>query len=63
MPTGRFFPENTSSTMHTLGAGLAIGAGNLGIFIIAAVIDLPEAMRRYMLLFSTISATALVLYW
>jgi hypothetical membrane protein len=56
------FPENTNSTMHVLGAGLAIGAGNLGIFIIAAVIDLPEAMRRYMLLFSTISATALVLF-
>jgi hypothetical membrane protein len=56
------FPENTISAMHIAGAGLAIGAGNLGIFILGAVLDLPEAMRRYMLLFSTISATALFLF-
>ena len=58
-----FFPENTNGTMHKIGAGLAIGLGNLGIFILGAVLGrLPEAMRRYMLVFSTISITALVLF-
>jgi len=56
------FPENTNSTMHELGAGLAIGVGNLGIFVLGAALTLPEAMRRYMLVFSTVSATALVLF-
>jgi hypothetical membrane protein len=56
------FPENTVSYMHTTGAGLAIGAGNIGILVLGAVLDLPEAMRRYMLVFSTISVTALILF-
>ena len=57
------FPENTDGTMHKTGAGLAIGIGNLGIFVLGAVLGgLPEAMRRYMLVFSTISLTALVLF-
>jgi len=57
------FPENVNSTMHITGAALAIGVGNVGIFVMGAVLsDLPEAMRRYMLVFSTISATALVLF-
>ena len=56
------FPENTIGVMHIVGAGLAIGVSNLGIFILGAVLDLPEAMRRYMLLFSAISATALLLF-
>lgn len=57
------FPENTIGTMHKIGAALAIGLGNLGILILGAVLSrLPEAMRRYMLVFSTISLTALVLF-
>jgi hypothetical membrane protein len=56
------FPENTNSTMHELGAGLAIGVGNVGIFVLGAALTLPEGMRRYMLVFSTVSATALVLF-
>jgi len=56
------FPENTISYMHKIGAGLAIGLGNVGIFVLGAVLTLPEAMRRYMLVFSTISATALTLF-
>ncbi len=57
------FPENTNGTMHIIGAALAIGLGNLGIFILGAVLrGLPEAMRRYMLVFSTISLTALILF-
>lgn len=57
------FPENTNGTMHKLGAALAIGLGNVGIFVLGAVLaGLPEAMRRYMLVFSAISLTALVLF-
>jgi len=41
--------------MHIGRAGFAIGVGNLGIFILGAVLDVPEAMRRCMLLFSTVS--------
>jgi hypothetical membrane protein len=48
--------------MHVAGAGLAIGAGNVGIFILGAALSLPEAMRRYMLVFSTVSLTALFLF-
>ena len=56
------FPENTIYYMHIAGAGMAIGGGNLGIFVLGAVLKVPEAMRRYMLVFSTISVTALVLF-
>ena len=57
------FPENTNGTMHKTGAALAIGLGNVGIFVLGAVLSgLPEAMRRYMLVFSTASLTALVLF-
>ncbi len=57
------FPENTNATMHKIGAALAIGLGNLGIFVLGAVLSgLPEAMRRYMLVFSTISLTAMALF-
>jgi hypothetical membrane protein len=56
------FPENTSHVMHVTGAALAIGVGNLGIFVLGAVLRLPESMRRYMLVFSTVSVTALFLF-
>jgi len=56
------FPENTVSGLHVAGAGLAIGIGNVGIFILGAVLSLPEQMRRYMLLFSIVSITALFLF-
>ncbi len=56
------FPENTNHAMHVAGAALAIGVGNAGIFILGAVLGLPESMRRYMLVFSTVSAIALFLF-
>ena len=57
------FPENTNGTVHKIGAALAIGLGNVAIFVLGAVLSgLPEAMRRYMLVFSTSSLTALVLF-
>jgi hypothetical membrane protein len=56
------FPENSVSAMHITGAALAIGVGNLGILVLGLVLPLPESMRRYMLTFSTISLTALILF-
>ena len=57
-----FFPENVNSTMHILGAFLAIGLGNVAIFALGAVLTLPESMRRSMLTFSTLSLAALVCF-
>ena len=56
------YPENANHAVHVTGAALAIGVGNLGIFILGAVLSLPESMRRYMVLFSTVSVTALILF-
>jgi hypothetical membrane protein len=56
------FPENVNGIMHETGAALGIGAGNLGIFVIGAVVTLPEAMRRNMLLFSSTAVAALLLF-
>jgi hypothetical membrane protein len=58
-----FFPENTVGTMHKLGAGVAIGGGNLAIFVLGlALVALPEGLRRNMLLFSALSVTALICF-
>ncbi len=56
------FPENSVRDMHIAGAALAIGVGNVGILILGLVLPLPESMRRYMVTFSIISLTALVLF-
>lgn len=56
------FPENTSHVMHITGAGLAIGVGNLGILVLGVVLTLPEGLRRFMLIFSVVSLTALVCF-
>ena len=56
-------PENRNIDVHKAGAAFAIGVGNLGIFVLgASLTKLPEAMRRYMLVFTTISLTALLLF-
>lgn len=56
------FPENTNHVLHVTGAALAIGVANVGIFILGSVLRVPGSMRRNMLLFSTLSVTALVLF-
>jgi len=56
------FPENTIGFMHEGGAALGIGVGNLGIFVLGASLGLPESMRRNMLIFSSFSITALILF-
>jgi hypothetical membrane protein len=56
------FPENTVHYMHVGSAAVAIGLGNVGIFILGWVLPLPEGLRRSMLFMSVISITALVLF-
>jgi hypothetical membrane protein len=57
------FPENGDATAHEVAAGIAIGIGNVAIFVLGAVLQrLPESMRRSMLTFSAVSLAALVCY-
>jgi hypothetical membrane protein len=57
-----FFPENSIHVIHVAGAALAIGLGNVAIFVLGAVLTLPESMRRSMLMFSSMALTALLLF-
>jgi hypothetical membrane protein len=57
-----FFPENNNRTMHIIGAFLGIAIGNVALFVLGAVLTLPESMRRYMLIFSSLSLAALVCF-
>jgi hypothetical membrane protein len=56
------FPENIHHSLHVVGAGLAIGGGNLGILVLGLALPLPEGLHGYMVFFSVISITALVLF-
>jgi hypothetical membrane protein len=56
------FPENTISSLHISGAGLAIGVGNIGILVLGLVLPLPEGLRGFMLAFSTLSLAALIMF-
>ncbi len=57
------FPENGVHLAHVLGAAAAIGLANVGIFLLGLCLcGLPEALRRYMLVFSCLSLTALVCF-
>jgi hypothetical membrane protein len=56
-------PENTNGTLHAIGAGAAIGLGNLGILILALVLtSLPEGLRTFMRVFSVLSLTAAICF-
>ena len=57
-----FFPENENSTMHILGAFLAIAIGNVAILVLGGFLTLPESMRRSMLLFSSVALAALLCF-
>ncbi len=57
-----FFPENENGTMHIIGAFLAIAIGNIAILVLAAILTLPESMRRSMLLFSSLALVALLCF-
>ncbi|HLX89724.1 MAG TPA: DUF998 domain-containing protein [Acidimicrobiales bacterium] len=55
-------PENTNHTLHYVGAALAIGVGNLGIFVLGCVLPVPEALRQFMLFFAALSIVALICF-
>jgi hypothetical membrane protein len=57
-----FFPENENGTMHIIGAFLAIAIGNIAILVLGAVLTLPESMRRFMLMFSSLALVALLCF-
>jgi hypothetical membrane protein len=53
------FPENKNGVMHATGAGLAIGAGNLGILLLGLVlVSIPEGLRHFMLFSAAVSLVA-----
>jgi hypothetical membrane protein len=57
------FPENTNGDMHIAGAGMAIGAGNLGILILGLVlVSIPESLRHFMLWASSVSLVAAIAF-
>jgi hypothetical membrane protein len=56
------FPENENRIMHIVGAFLAIAIGNVAILILAAVLTLPQSMRRSMLTISSLALVALVCF-
>lgn len=56
------FPENTASSLHTLGASLPFLVGNLGIIVLGTQLNIPKALRVYTFLSGFISLVALVLF-
>ena len=56
------FPENTFGAAHATGAGLAIGCGNLAIFVLGLVLPLKEGMRADMLVWAGVALLAAVLF-
>ena len=58
------FPENTIHAMHILGAGLAIGVGTAGIFVLGLVLSLPQGryLRVGMRVVPPIAVSALILF-
>src|ERR1051326_8396097 len=56
------FPENVSGTMHVVGAIPGIGAGTVGIFILARGLTLPERLRVPMLIVPPIAVLAGILF-
>lgn len=56
------FPENTISSLHTLGALLPFLFGNLALVILAFALDMPGTLRIYTLLSGIIALLALVAY-
>jgi hypothetical membrane protein len=55
------FPENTNGALHATGAGMAIGAANLGILLLGfALVSLPEGLRHFMLASAALSLVAAI---
>jgi hypothetical membrane protein len=56
------FPENITSSLHTLGAILALGGGNVALLVLGYSLDLPPKMRIYTILSGLISLSAFLLF-
>lgn len=56
------FPENTVGFLHVIGAGLAIGVGTLGIFVLGLVLALPNSLRWPMRVGAPVALLALILF-
>jgi hypothetical membrane protein len=56
------FPENITSSLHTLGAILALGVGNVALLVLGYSLDLPPKMRIYTILSGLISLSAFLLF-
>jgi hypothetical membrane protein len=56
------YPENVNHTMHIVGAGLAIGVGNLGVLVLGLTLGVPNRMRVSMIVLSAVSLAALGLF-
>jgi hypothetical membrane protein len=57
-----FFPENTSSILHFLGAGLPFLLGNIGLLILGYSLDIPTYLRRFTILSGVVSLIALAFF-
>jgi hypothetical membrane protein len=58
------FPENTVHAMHIIGAGLAIGVGTAGIFVLGLILELPHGkyLRLSMRGVPPVAVMALILF-
>jgi hypothetical membrane protein len=56
------FPENTLGFMHAAGAGLAIGVGTFGIFVLGLVLTLPNGLRWAMRVVAPLALLLLALF-
>lgn len=56
------FPENTIASLHFLGALLPFLIGNIGLVVLARVLDIPKNLRSYTLISGVISLVALAFF-
>jgi hypothetical membrane protein len=56
------FPENTVSSLHVVGAALAIGVGTFGILVLGLALALPNRLRWAMRVVAPLALLALVLF-
>jgi hypothetical membrane protein len=57
-----FFPENTISTLHIVGAALPFAVGNIGLIVIASIAGIPRFFRLYAAASGIAAIVALMLF-
>jgi hypothetical membrane protein len=57
-----WFPENTVSLMHIIGAATAIGVGTAGILVLGLVLSLPSGLSWTMRVVAPVAISALVFF-